>query len=75
MQPVRWRERLLQPLHAMEEEAVIDIEHRIAAAIERITSGHAPMRVPADETDPDLVLADCLSEIRHLRAELKGESA
>lgn len=45
-----------------------DIEKRIAAAIERITSGHASMRVPAEETDPDLVLADCLAEIRRLRA-------
>ncbi|MFM0163922.1 hypothetical protein PQR39_26345 [Paraburkholderia sediminicola] len=32
---------------------------RIDAAIERITSGNAVMRVPADETDPDLVLAEC----------------
>ncbi|MBA0403091.1 hypothetical protein D7V00_04475 [Stenotrophomonas maltophilia] len=54
----------------MEEEVVIDIEQRITAAIERITSGNAPMRVPADETDPDLVLADCLAEIRRLRAAL-----
>lgn len=49
---------------------MIDIEQRITAAIERITSGNAPMRVPADETDPDLVLADCLAEIRRLRAAL-----
>lgn len=51
---------------------MIDIEQRITAAIERITSGNAPMRVPADETDPDLVLADCLAEIRRLRAELQN---
>ncbi|HDS1142894.1 TPA: hypothetical protein QDZ72_002473 [Stenotrophomonas maltophilia] len=49
---------------------MIDIEQRITAAIERITSGNAPMRVPADETDPDLVLAYCLAEIRRLRAAL-----
>lgn len=46
----------------------MDIEERIEAAIERITCGFAPMRVPADGTDPDLVLADCLTEIRRLRA-------
>ncbi|MDH1242596.1 MULTISPECIES: hypothetical protein [Stenotrophomonas] len=51
---------------------MIDIEQRITAAIERITSGNAPMRVPADETDPDLVLADCLAEIRRLRAALSA---
>lgn len=52
---------------------MIDIEQRITAAIERITSGNAPMRVPADETDPDLVLADCLAEIRRLRAALSAQ--
>lgn len=46
----------------------MEIEERIEAAIERITCGFAPMRVPADGTDPDLVLADCLTEIRRLRA-------
>lgn len=45
----------------------MDIEERIEAAIERITCGFAPMRVPADFTDPDLVLVDCLTEIRRLR--------
>lgn len=44
-----------------------DIEERIKAAILRITSGQCSMRVPAEETDPDLVLADCLTEIRRLR--------
>lgn len=46
----------------------MDIEDRIKAAIERITSGQGSMRVPAEETDPDLVLADCLTEIKRLRA-------
>jgi hypothetical protein len=68
VRPLRRRERLLQPMHAVEEEAVTEIEARIALAIERITSGQGPMRVPADQTDPDLVLADCLTEIRRLRA-------
>lgn len=45
-----------------------DIEERIKAAIIRITSGQCSMRVPAEETDPDLVLADCLAEIKRLRA-------
>jgi len=45
----------------------MDIEERIKAAIARITSGQCSMRVPAEETDPDLVLADCLREIMRLR--------
>ena len=67
LSPLRWRAGLLQTLHALEEQ-VMDIEERIEAAIERITCGFAPMRVPADFTDPDLVLADCLTDIRRLRA-------
>lgn len=47
----------------------MEIEDRIKAAILRITSGQASMRVPAEETDPDLVLADCLTEIKRLRAQ------
>lgn len=46
-------------------------EGRIDAAIKRITDGHGAMRVPADENDPDLVLADCkalLDEVRALRS-------
>ncbi len=39
---------------------------RIELSIKRITSGHGQMRVPPDATDPDLVLADCLSEITNL---------
>ncbi|KRG39125.1 hypothetical protein ARC78_15010 [Stenotrophomonas pictorum JCM 9942] len=44
----------------------IDLEQfreRIKAAIVRITTGQAPMRVPADQADPDIVLADILSLI------------
>lgn len=37
---------------------VEDLIRRIDAAIERVTSGRCTMRVPADPTDPDLVLAD-----------------
>lgn len=52
-----------------------DILERIDAAIERITSGHAPMRVPAEETDPDLVLSDCREQISELRTALFRERA
>lgn len=38
----------------------MDIYERIDAAIERITSGsRGLMRVPPDETDPDVVLDEC----------------
>lgn len=47
----------------------MSIEDRIESAIDRITSGQGCMRVPPDETDPDLVLADCRDEIARLRAE------
>jgi len=37
---------------------------RIDAAIERVTTGRAAMRSPADPTDPDLVLADARDWIK-----------
>lgn len=49
----------------------MSIEDRIESAIDRITSGQGCMRVPPDETDPDLVLADCRAEIARLRAEVE----
>jgi hypothetical protein len=47
-----------------------DIAERIDAAIERITSGNAAMRVPAEDDDPDLVLAEARMEITLLRGQL-----
>lgn len=38
---------------------VAELLPRIDAAIRRITVGEAFMRIPAEPTDPDLVLADC----------------
>jgi hypothetical protein len=38
---------------------VAELIPRIDAAIRRIVAGDASMRVPAESTDPDLVLADC----------------
>lgn len=34
---------------------------RIESAIKRITDNHAPRRIPADPTDVDLVLAECIA--------------
>jgi hypothetical protein len=48
----------------MAERTLLD---RIDAAIERVVSGRAPMRIPAEETDPDLVLAACKVELERLR--------
>ena len=39
---------------------------RIAKAIERVTSGSGLMRVPAEATDPDLVLVACRERIAEL---------
>ena len=44
------------------------LHERIDAAIKRITSGHGAMRIPAEDTDPDLVLMEC-------RAHIDGEPA
>lgn len=43
---------------------------RVVSAIERITSGTGQMRVPADLTDPDLVLADVLALLDTLDPQL-----
>jgi DNA-directed RNA polymerase subunit RPC12/RpoP len=42
---------------------------RIDSAIKRITSGAGPMRIPADDTDPDIVLYDCKAALAALRSE------
>lgn len=46
-----------KPLASVTEKDLI--ERRIPAALKRITDGHGLMRVPAEDTDLDLVLADC----------------
>ena len=55
-----------------------NLAERIDEAIRRITSGDAPMRIPAEQTDPDLVLRDCQNAIHALQQEvetLRGELA
>ena len=47
-----------------------ELKDRIDAAIKRIQDGHGAMRVPADLTDPDIVLAECrelISEVERLK--------
>jgi hypothetical protein len=59
-------------------EEVQDLRERISRAIERVTSGQAPMRIPAEISDVDLVLADCLpalAELESLRAVRKRVEA
>lgn len=46
------------------------LNDRIEAALKRITEGRAPMRIPADETDPDLVLAAAQKRIEELEAQV-----
>lgn len=55
-------------------DADMPLTERIEAAIERITHGQAAMRVPVEATDPDVVLADCQTEIERLRAGLRAVS-
>jgi hypothetical protein len=52
-----------------------DILQRIKGAKERLSDGHALMRVPVDPTDPDCVLADAELEIERLRAALASSKA
>lgn len=58
---VQWPDGMPRKLH---------IEERIKQALDRIRNGQAPMRIPADETDPDWVLADCLTIFRARSATL-----
>lgn len=46
------------------------LEDRIRSAMLRIGSGNAPMRIPADPTDPDIVLGECLERIGKLSTAL-----
>lgn len=39
------------------------MRNRVQAALNRVTTGHAPMRIPVDDTDVDVVLADVLAHI------------
>lgn len=48
------------------QDDVKTLRERIDRAIQRITDGHGAMRVPADMTDPDIVLNACR---RHIDAE------
>jgi len=51
------------------------LPERIKAAVERIQGGHASMRVPAEQTDPDLVLVDCNDTIADLERRLAAAAA
>lgn len=46
------------------------LDERIQAAIKRIQNGMGNMRIPVDQTDPDIVLAACQDEIDSLRDKL-----
>lgn len=48
------------------------LDERITEAIRRITHGNGSMRIPAEATDPDIVLVDCRAEIRRLTGELEA---
>lgn len=52
------------------EDASIELDKRIDAAVERVVSGHATMRIPVHRTDVDVVLRDCQAMIRCLATEL-----
>ena len=45
------------------------LTERIDEAIRRISEGSGLMRIPVDQTDPDMVLGDCKARIAALEAE------
>jgi hypothetical protein len=47
-----------------------DLFERIETAIGRVIRGDATMRAPADNTDPDLVLAECRDQLMALQRQL-----
>lgn len=49
------------------------LRERISDAIERLNKGHAPMRVPASMSDPDIVLMECSNEIERLEKEATAQ--
>jgi hypothetical protein len=51
----------------------LTLEQRAANALQRIKAGHAPMRIPADPSDPDLVISELVAERNDLRR--RAESA
>jgi hypothetical protein len=53
-------------LRAREAAKVLALLPRIDAAIQRIVNGQGCMRIPAELTDPDLVLADCKRLLSHV---------
>ena len=50
------------------KDADLPLRDRIKSAIERVTNGQGLMRIPAEATDPDLVLFDCLVALDAARA-------
>lgn len=49
-------------------DAYQHLRYRIVAAQTRLQTGHGRPRIPASDTDPDVVLADCLAELDAARA-------
>lgn len=59
-------------MHYPDGFITMSLHERIDAAIERIATGQAAMRIPAEQTDPDIVLAECKQLINALRRQ-RGE--
>ncbi len=55
-------------------DAGMPLDQRIDEALRRISSGHAAMRVPAEATDHDIVLADCKARIAELERGIRMQA-
>jgi hypothetical protein len=69
---VRYADLASSAVSVPRPSVVTGLLKRIDSAIDRITSGSSLMRVPAEDTDPDLVLAECRAL---LAASMGGEKA
>lgn len=54
---------MTDPKPATPDHEILVLQGRITLALQRISAGYAPMRIPAQLTDPDLVLSDCAARI------------
>lgn len=62
--------KLMTEMHPQMRDSQMSIDERISRAHDRISKGYCNMRIPAEATDPDIVLHDCAEELRRLRSEI-----
>lgn len=51
----------------------MNLEQKIEHALQRVKDGYFDQSMPPDETDIDMVLIDCLKEIKRLNVLLRNQ--